>query len=175
LSSQLLPNVFPALGMSATRLYNGSFQASHNKQQRPYIVARLLAQGLVVLIVAFGWWGMVSLGSSTLASQSNSLTAARSTIYVAGCPVPDPLGKSSARGGVGEGIGCSEEGSSHPITSRRPGGGLEGHAHGAEGQREDKVPPRTSSDKTSLDSFGPFSGRQPCTVAEPLTGLYIPL
>ena len=65
-------------------------------------------------------------------------------IYVAGCPVPAPFEKSSARGSVGEGRGCTEEGSTHPITSRRPGGGLVKDAHGAERQREGKVPPRTS-------------------------------
>jgi len=61
---------------------------------------------------------MWNLGSDTLASQSDSLTAERYTIYVAGCPVLDPLEKSSTRGGVGEGKGCTEQSSSHPITSR---------------------------------------------------------
>jgi hypothetical protein len=103
--------------MSATRLNNGSFQASYNKQQRLHIVARLLAQGsVVVLVMALGWWGMWNVGSDALSSQSDSLTAPRDLIYVAGCPVPDPLEKSSARGGVGEGRSCSEESSSHPIT-----------------------------------------------------------
>jgi hypothetical protein len=109
--------------MSATRLNNGSFQASYNNQQRLHIVARLLAQGsALVLVVAFGWWGMWKVGSDTLASQSDSLTAERYPVYVAGCPVPDPLEKRSARGGgVGEGRGCSQEGSTHPISSREPG------------------------------------------------------
>jgi hypothetical protein len=106
----------------------------------------------VVLVMALGWWGMANLGSSTLASQSNSLTAQRDPIYVGGCPVPDLLEKSSARGGVGEGRGCTEEGSSHPITSRQPGGGLVEDAHGAEGQREDKVSPRTSENLPSMHS-----------------------
>jgi hypothetical protein len=91
---------------------------------------------VVVLVMALGGWGMWNLGSDSLASQSDSLTARPDPIYVAGCPVPDPLEKDSARGGVGEDRGCSEEGSSHPIISRRPGGGLEGHAHGAGRQRE---------------------------------------
>jgi hypothetical protein len=95
---------------------------------------------------------MVSLGSDTLSSQSDSLTAERSTIYVAGCLVPDPLEKSSTRGSVGEGRGCTEEGSSHLITSRQPGVGLVEDAHGAERQREDKVPPRTSENDPSSHS-----------------------
>jgi hypothetical protein len=133
--------------MSAIPLNNASLQASHNNQQRLHIVARLLAQGLgVVLVIAVGWWGMWNVGSDSLASKSDSLTAGRDPIYVAGCPVPDPLHKSSSRGSVGEGRGCTEGGYSHPITSRRSGGGLGlvEHAHGAEEQRKDKVPPRTS-------------------------------
>jgi len=88
---------------------------------------------------------MWDVGSDALASQSDSLTAQRYPIYVAGCPVSDPLGKISTRGGVGKDEDCSKEGSSHPITSRQPEGGLDGHAHGAERQSEDSVPPRTSS------------------------------
>jgi hypothetical protein len=95
----------------------------------------------MVLVMALGWWGMVTLGNSTLAAQSDSLTAQQDPIYVAGCPVPAPLEKSSARGDVGEGAGCSHEGSTHPITSRQPGVGLGGQAHGAERQRDDSVPP----------------------------------
>jgi hypothetical protein len=94
----------------------------------------------MVLVMALGWWGMVTLGNSTLAAQSDSLTAQQDPIYVAGCPVPAPLEKSSARGGVGEGRGCSHEGSTHPITSRQPGVELGGRGHGAERQRDDSVP-----------------------------------
>jgi hypothetical protein len=79
----------------------------------------------VVLVVAFGWWALADLGSSTL-------TAEPEPIYVAGCPVADPLEKDSARGGFGKGRGCSKEGASHPITSRRPGVGLGGRGHRAE-------------------------------------------
>jgi hypothetical protein len=108
---------------------------------------------VVVLVMALGWWGMWSLGSYTLASHSDSLTAERDPIYVAGCPVPDPLEKSSAQEGVGEGRGCTEEDSSHPITSRQPGVGLGGgRGHGAQRQREDKVPPRTSGNLPSTHS-----------------------
>jgi hypothetical protein len=97
------------------------------------------------MVMALGGWGMWNVGSSTIASQSDSLTAEREPIYVAGCPVSDPLlEKDSVRGGVGEDRSCTEEGTSHPITSRQPGGGLVEHAHGAERHREAKVPPRTS-------------------------------
>ena len=132
----------PILGVSATHLDNARFQASHHNQQRNRVVLRLLAEGSVmVLVMVVGWWGMATLGNSTLTAQSDSLTAQQDPIYVAGCPVPAPLEKSSARGGVGEGRGCSHEGSTHPITSRQPGVGLGGQAHGAERQREDSVPP----------------------------------
>jgi hypothetical protein len=105
--------------VSATQLDNSSFQATNHKEHRNHIVARLLAEGsVVVVLMALGWWGMASLGSYALVSQSDSLTAQRDLIYVAGCPVPDPLEQSSARGDVGKGRGCSKEGSSHPITSR---------------------------------------------------------
>ena len=143
--------------MSATRLNNASFQASPNNQQRLPIVLRLLAQGsVVVLVVAFGWWGIWNVGSDTLGSQSDSLTATQDPIYVAGCPVPGPLQKSSRLGGgVEEGKGCSEEVLSHLInTSRRPGGGLEGHALPAERQRQDKLSPPTSSENISSRHSG---------------------
>jgi hypothetical protein len=112
---------------------NSSFQASHHEEHRNHVVVRLLAEGsVVVLVIGGGWWGMASLGSSTLAAESDSLAAQQDPIYVAGCPLLDPLEKSSARGGVGEGRRCSHEGSSHPITSRQPGGGLGERAHGAD-------------------------------------------
>ena len=141
------------LGVSSIHLETSSLQAIHHKAQRNHVVVRLLAEGsVVVLVMALGWWGMANLGSSTLASQSDSLTAERSTIYVAGCPVLDPLEKSSTRGGVGEGRSCSQEGSTHPITSRQPGVGLGGQAHGAERQRDDRVPPRISQNSSSTHS-----------------------
>jgi hypothetical protein len=112
--------------VSATPLDNASLQeASYLKERRVNIVVKLLAQGLVVvLLMAFGWWGMTSLGS-------HSLQAMREPIYVAGCPLSDTLQKGSG------GVGCSREGVSHPMTARRPGAGLEGHgldghAHAAE-------------------------------------------
>jgi len=106
-----------------------------------------------MLVITLGWWGMANLGSSTLALQSKPLTAHQDPIYVAGCPVPDPLEKSSRRGGVEEGKGCSEEVLSHLInTSRRPRGGLEGHALAGERQTEDKLSPQTSENMSSRHS-----------------------
>src|SRR5215203_3823076 len=78
--------------MSATRVHNASFKASRNKQQRLPIVFRLLAQGSVLMVVmAYGWWGLWNVGSDSLASDSNTLTAMGDPMYVAGCPVPDRL------------------------------------------------------------------------------------
>jgi hypothetical protein len=100
------------VGVSSTHLENASLQkASYLKERRGVnIVVRLLAESLlVVLLMAFGWWGMMTLGSY-------SVQAMRYPIYVAGCPLADTtLEKGSAVGG------CSKEGVSHPITSRQPG------------------------------------------------------
>jgi hypothetical protein len=122
------------VGVSSTHLETSSFHASHNKEQRLPIVLGLLAEGSVVVVVmALGWWGMANLGSDTLSSQSDSFTAQRDPIYVAGCPVPAPLEKSSAQEeGGDQGRGCTEEGSSPPITTRQPGAGLGEHGRGAE-------------------------------------------
>jgi hypothetical protein len=126
----------PLLSVRATRLDNASLQASHLKERRLHTVVRLLAgDGGVVLVMALGWWGMMALGSHSLASESDSLAERGDPIYVAGCPVADRLKKSTA--GVDVGKGCSKEGSSHPITSRQPGVGLGGRGHGAESQRDD--------------------------------------
>jgi hypothetical protein len=141
--------------MSTSRLNNASFQAPHNNQQRLPIVFRLLAQGSVLMLVmALGGWGMANVGSSTLSSQSDSLTAHQDSIYVAGCPVPDPLQKSSRLGGgVEEGKSCSEEDLSDLInTSRRPRGGLEGHALPTQRQTEDKLSSPTSENISSSHS-----------------------
>ena len=141
------------VGMSATQLENASFQVTNHKEHRKHVVVRLLAEGsVVVALIAIGWLGMWNVGSDTLSSQSDSLTAERETIYVGGCPVPAPLQKSSTRGGVGQSRGCSHEGASHPITSRQPGVGLGGRGHGAERQTDDRVPPRTSENSTSRHS-----------------------
>jgi hypothetical protein len=133
--------------MSSTHPENSSFQATLHNEHRNHIALKLLAQGsVVVVIMAVGWWGMATLGSYTLLSQTQP-----EPIYVAGCPVADPLQKSSARGGVGQGRGCSKEGSTHPITSRQPGVRVVEHEHGAERQRDYmwRVPPRTSENSPS--------------------------
>ena len=75
-------------------------------------------QGSVVMVVMTLGVGEWNLGSDSLSSHGDSLKAHPDPMYVAGCPVPDPLQKSSTRGGVGMGRGCTEEGSSHPITPR---------------------------------------------------------
>jgi hypothetical protein len=123
--------------MSATQLENSSFQPTHHKRHRKRIVLGLLAQSaVVVLLIAFGWWGMTTLGSY-------SLQAMRYPIYVAGCPLADTLEKGSGGGG------CSKEGVSHPSTSRQPGAGQSEHAHGAERKREHKALPLTSENSPS--------------------------
>jgi hypothetical protein len=134
--------------MSSTHLENSSFQPTHHKEQRNHIVLILLAEGsVVVLIMALGWWGMATLGNYTLLSQTQL-----EPIYVAGCPVSDPLQKSSTRGGVGKGMGCSQEGSTHPISSRQPGVRLVEHVPGAERHSDDRVPPRSTQNSPSTHS-----------------------
>jgi hypothetical protein len=132
--------------MSSTHLDNSGLQATHHKEHRNHIALKLLAEGsVVVLVMALGWWGMATLGSYTLLLQTQP-----EPIYVAGCPVSEPLQKSpTRRGGVGQGRGCSKEGSTHPINSRQPGVRLVEHVPGAEMHRGDRVPPRTSENSTS--------------------------
>jgi hypothetical protein len=77
---------------------------------------------------------------------SYSLQAMRYPIYVAGCPLADTLEKGSGGGG------CSKEGVSHPISSRQPGVRLGEQAYGAEGHRDDRLPPRTSENAPSRHS-----------------------
>jgi hypothetical protein len=102
--------------------HDAVFRASPCEGQRPRIVLRLLAEGAVVVaLLGSLWWGMSILGAHVLVSES-----APRPVYVAGCPVADTLEKSS------KGEACSEEGASHPITSRQPGAGLGEHAHGAD-------------------------------------------
>jgi hypothetical protein len=128
--------------VSSTQLDNASLQEeSCLKERRVNIVVRLLAESLVlVLLMAFGWWGMTTLGS-------HSLQAMRYLIYVAGCPLADTTLEKRWAGG-----GCSKEGASHPITTRQPGGGLVEDAHRAERHRDYRVPPRTSQNSTSAHS-----------------------
>ena len=132
----------PLLGVSSTPLENASLQeASYLKERRGVnIVVKLLAESLVVvLLMAFGWWGMTILGS-------DSLQATRYPIYVPRCPQADTLEKGSAGGG------CSKEGVSHPITPRQLGVRLGGQAYGAERHREGKAPPRSSENSPSTHS-----------------------
>jgi hypothetical protein len=138
--------------VSSTHLDNASFQATNHNEPPNHIALKLLAEGsVVVLLMALGWWGMANLGSYTIVSQTQP-----EPIYVAGCPVSEPLQKSpTRRGGVGQGRGCSKEGSTHPISSRQPGvrpvehAGLVEHGHGAERQMDDRVHPRTSQNSPS--------------------------
>ena len=126
------------LGVSSTPLHNASLKANYLKERRVNIVVRLLAESLVVvLLMAFGWWGMMTLGS-------DSLQPMRYPLYVAGCPLAGTTLEKGSGGG-----GCSKEGVSHPMTSRQPGGGIGEHAHGAESHREGKAPPRTSLNSPS--------------------------
>src|SRR5215208_2699340 len=82
------------LGVSSTHLDNSSFQPTNHNQHRNHIALKLLAEGsVVVLLMALGWWGMVILGSYTLVSQTQP-----EPIYVAGCPVSEPLQKRARRG-----------------------------------------------------------------------------
>jgi hypothetical protein len=130
------------LGVSSTPLENASLQeASYLKERRVNIVVRLLAGSLVVVVLmAFGWWGIMTLGS-------HSVQAMRYPLYVAGCPLADTTLEKGSGGG-----GCSKEGVSHPITTRQPGGGLVEHAHGGERHRDYRVPPRTSENSSSTHS-----------------------
>ena len=134
------------LGVSSTQLDNSSFQATNHNKHRNHILLKLLAEGsVVVLIIILGWWGMWNLGSHTLVSQTQPYP-----LYVAGSPVSEPLQKCPRREGVGQGRGCSHEGSTHPISSRQPGVRLVEHArlveygHRAGRHHDDRVPPRIS-------------------------------
>jgi hypothetical protein len=129
------------LGVSSTHLQNSSLQEpSYLKERRVNIVVRLLAESFVVVVLmASGWWGMMTLGSY-------SLQPMRDPLYVAGCPLTETTLKKGSGG-----VGCSKQGVSHPISSRQPGGGLVEHAHGAERQRDSmwQVPPRNSENTDS--------------------------
>ena len=82
--------------MSSTQLDNANIQATNHNEHRNHIALKLLAEGsAVVLIMALGWWGMWNLGSHTIVSQTQP-----EPIYVAGCPVSEPLQKSPTQGGL---------------------------------------------------------------------------
>ena len=119
--------------MGSAPLDNDYYQASHHKAQRLRVVLRLFAQGcMLVVVLALGWWVMTTLGGYSLESQSDSPAVMAGPIYLAGCPVADTLDKSSTQADAGKVEGCSEEDVSHPISSRRAGGGLGERAHRAE-------------------------------------------
>jgi hypothetical protein len=120
--------------MCSARLQeNGRFRGRHLKEQRDHIVSRLLVQGsLLALVLMFGWWGIVLLGSHTLALEleTNSPTAGRYPTYVVECPVPETLKKGSAQADVGKkGKDCSAKAWPHTTTSRQPGAGPAEQAH----------------------------------------------
>jgi hypothetical protein len=94
------------------------------------IGARLLAQGVVlVAVLASGWWGVHTLDAHTLASEEGPSVAWLHPVRVGGCPVGGT--GLDAKGSTKE--GCSVDGLSHPISSRRPGAGLVGkHTQGSE-------------------------------------------
>jgi hypothetical protein len=127
--------------VSATQLENASLKdASYLKERRVNIVVRLLAgSSVVVVLMAFGWWGIMTLGSHSVQAMTM-----RYPLYVAGCPLADTTLEKGSGGG-----GCSKEGVSHPITSRQPGGRLVEHAHGGERHRDYRVPARTSEKSPS--------------------------
>jgi hypothetical protein len=66
----------PLLGVSATPLDNASLlEASYLKERRGVnIVVRLLAEGLVgVLLMAFGWWGITTIGGASLQAMGYAI------------------------------------------------------------------------------------------------------
>jgi len=115
--------------MDHTRQDDSDLRVGHHRElQRSRIVGRLLAQAvLLVAVLASVWWGMFVLGAHTLASEDGPSSSWLRPVYVGGCPVG---GSGLAKGKAEE--GCLEEGPSHPSGSRRPGAGLDGHAHRAE-------------------------------------------
>lgn len=119
--------------MCSTRLQDhGSFRGRYLKEQRDHIVSRLLVQGsALALVLMFGWWGIVVLGSDTLALETHSLTVERYPTYVVGCPVPENSEKGSAQADVGRGKDCSAKAwpHTHTTTSRQPGAGLTKHEY----------------------------------------------
>jgi hypothetical protein len=114
---------------------NLDFQASHQKHQRKRVVFGILAEGSVlVLVITLGLWWIAHVGSDTPASQSEARAALADPIYGTGCPLaPTTLQKGSAQGVVvKKEEACARGDESHPMTSRRPGGGPAQRGHGAE-------------------------------------------
>jgi len=117
-----------------TRPDTSDFLVRHRERPRARIVARLFAQGMVlVALLALGWWCVYALGAHALASEEGPSEEWSRPVYVAGCPMgggTKPTKGSSTADADAQ--GCSEEGPSHPSGSRRPGAGLGDHTRGAE-------------------------------------------
>jgi hypothetical protein len=74
-------------------------------------VVRLLVEGLVLsLVLMFGLWGIVELGSKTVVHEAHSPMAQSAPKYVAVCHAPDTSKKGTALGAAGGGGGLSSEG-----------------------------------------------------------------
>ncbi len=93
------------------------------KEQREHIVVRLLVEGLVLsLVVMFGLWGMVVLGSQAVVRQTHSpMAQSAPPRYVAMCHAPDTSEKGAELGAAGEGAACPQKVLPHTTTSRHPG------------------------------------------------------
>ncbi len=91
------------------------------------MVTRLLVEGLVLaLVLMFGLWGIVALGSQTVVRERHYSPMAQSAPkYVAVCDAPDTSKKGAALGVAGdEGGDCPPKDWPHTTTSRQPGAGL---------------------------------------------------
>jgi hypothetical protein len=98
------------------------------KRHRAHIVVRLLVEGLVLsLVLMFGLWGIVALGSQTVVRETHSSPMAQSAPkkYAAVCHAPDTSKKGAAAlGAAGGGGDCPPKDWPHTTTSRQPGAGL---------------------------------------------------
>ncbi len=96
------------------------------KRHRAHIVVRLFVEGLVLaLVMMFGVWGIVALGSQTVVRETHSPMAQSAPKYVAVCHAPDTSKKGAALlGAAGEGGDCPQKDWPHTTTSRQPGTGL---------------------------------------------------
>ena len=66
-------------------------------RHRALIVVRLLVEGLVLsLVLMFGLWGIVALGSQTVVRETHSPMAQSAPKYVAVCHAPDTAKKGAA-------------------------------------------------------------------------------
>jgi len=163
--------------MCSTRLQeHGSFRGRYLKEQRDHIVSRLLVQGsALALVLMFGWWGIVVLGSHTLALETNSPTAGRCPTYVVECPLAETLKKSSAQADVGRGKDCSAKAwpHTHTTTSRQPGAGPAEQAHRVDSQREAQSP---ANFRELHPSSAPFlkGGKQKCASGTEAVSAYDP-